>query len=423
MADARIDRIRAQARALGVDAVVLTNPYDVLYASGYNSILERWWLQEPVSGVVVPTDPARPVMLVIPEANVALLAVMAERGTPDRAEEIRPFELLNFCEVGRAEDPHYRPGAIAEAALGIFRERVRGASQPDLIEALRLALRDHGLAAGSIAFDDLRVARYLTRGSDRLACSVEDALDLMIRARVVKTAEELAVFRRIGAKADLAVQGAAERLRPGITWDEFQCEVADLMTRAGLNPVDEGALLFGGAFAGEFIPELFRTRHDRPLETGQIVILETLGTCEDFWIDINRTAVIGEPKPEYQRLHDIVRDAYLMMIDAMRPGVSTGVLGRIGLEHLREKGVSAPEKLLVMAHGVGHMPVELPIPFPANGIAGARGFTLEEGMVVSVDCLYFGSQYGPCHMENVYIIGDGGAECTYQTPLELLGPR
>ncbi len=182
-------------------------------------------------------------------------------------------------------------------------------------------------------------------------------------------------------------------------------------------------MLFGGAFSGEFIPELFRTRHDRPLQEGQIVILETLGTCEDYWIDINRTAVIGTPSREYQRLHDTVREGYLKMISAIRPGIPTADLGAIGLQHLREQGVSAPEKLLVMTHGVGHMPVELPIPYPANGLAGARGFTLEENMVVSVDCLYFGSEHGPCHMENVYIVTADGAECTYQTPLELMGPR
>lgn len=421
--DARIARMREQAASRNLEALILSNPYDVLYASGYNSILERWWLQEPVSAVVVPTDTAKPVMLVIPEANIGLLAVMAERGRPDRVDEIRSFELLNFCEVARAADPHYRPGAIAQAVVEIHGERVRGTSQPDLIAALKLALRDHGLQTGRIGFDDLRVGRYVERDPDGLAIEVEDALDAMLLARIVKTPDELEAFRRIGKKADYAVRTAADSLRPGITWDQFQHDVADKMVRAGITPVDEGAMLFGGAFSGEFIPELFRTRHDRPLQEGQIVILETLGTCEDYWIDINRTAVIGTPSREYQRLHDTVREGYLKMISAIRPGIPTADLGAIGLQHLREQGVSAPEKLLVMTHGVGHMPVELPIPYPANGLAGARGFTLEENMVVSVDCLYFGSEHGPCHMENVYIVTADGAECTYQTPLELMGPR
>ena len=53
------------------------------------------------------------------------------------------------------------------------------------------------------------------------------------------------------------------------------------------------ACSFGGAFRGEFIPELFRTRHNRALEKGQVVIIEVLGKYGDFWFDLNRSATIG----------------------------------------------------------------------------------------------------------------------------------
>ena len=82
-----------------------------------------------------------------------------------------------------------------------------------------------------------------------------------------------------------------------------------------------------------------------------------------------------------------------------------------------------PPSLPAVAHGVGHMPVEIPVPYPSLGLRGARGFDLEEGMVISLDCLYFGAELGPCHMENVFIINAGGAESTYATPLEIMGPR
>ena len=129
-------------------------------------------------------------------------------------------------------------------------------------------------------------------------------LRLFLRARLFKTPEELHVFRAIGPMADQVIQAAADRLAPGLNWNELQADVADMMTRLGIIPVDEGAMLFGGSFAGDFIPELFRTRHDRPLAEGQILILETLGIAEGFWIDINRTAVIGQPTREYQHQHD-----------------------------------------------------------------------------------------------------------------------
>lgn len=407
----------------GLDAVVLTNQYDVLYATGYTSLLERWNLQEPVAAAIVPLDPRRPVILAIPEANIAALALMEEAGKPDRAAEVRVFDLLTFCDMARQADPWARRSVLAEVATEMYTRRVRGRCEPDIIACLAAALSEHGLRQANIGFDDLRVGMALRRDSRLAAIAVEDALDLMIRARSVKSADELAAFRRLGPVGDRCVEFAASLLRPGITWTELQRQVAAFMVSIDVLPLDEGALLFGGTFAGEFIPELFRTRSDRPLEKGQIVILETLGQMEGFWIDINRTAYIGHPPAEYLQMHDAIRAAFLKAAEHMKVGNHTGECTRIAYEHIKTAGVPAPEKLLTLAHGIGLTPVEMPVGFPSYGLKGAQGFVIEENMVISLDCLYFGGKYGPCHMENVYIIEKAGPVPTYRAPLEILGPR
>ncbi len=423
MTDGRIARIRAQLERENWDAIVLTNTHDVVYATGYSSIMEYWTLQEPICAAIVARDPSIPVVLVLPEANIALLAVSARSGQPDRAEELRLTELLTFCEMARAHDPDARPSALGQAAMEIFGSRVRGKTRPNLVEGVTDALADHGLGSAKVAFDDLRVWLWVQRDKRFASYAPLDGIDAMVRARSVKTPEELVAVRRTGPKADAAIQFAASQVRPGLNWTEFTLSVASFMASQGITPVDEGTMLFGGSFDGEFIPELFRTRHDRPLGQGQIVILETLGKTEGFWIDINRTAVIGKPTPEYQALHDTVRDCYLTLLDSMKPGFHTGKLPAMAHEYVRGKGVPAAEKMLVFAHGVGMMPVESPVAGPSMGTVGARGFELEENMVVSVDCLFFGAKLGPCHMENVFIIGKDGPESLYKTPLELCGPR
>ena len=407
----------------GLEAVVLTNQYDVLYATGYTSLLERWNLQEPLAAAIVPLDPKRPVILAIPEANIAMLSVMQESGKPDRADEIRVFELLTFCEMARQADPWARRSAIADAAMQLYTERVRGRSEPDLIACLSATLAEHGLHKAAIGFDDLRVGFALRKDPRLTGIVVEDALDLMIRARSVKSPDEIAAFRRLGPVGDRCVKFAASLVKPGITWTNLQRELAAFMVSIDVMPLDEGVLLFGGAFGGEFIPELFRTRSDKPLEKGQIVILETLGQMEGFWIDINRTAYIGNPPAEYLRMHDAIRDAFLKAADHMKVGNHTGECTRIAYEHAKAAGVPAPEKLLTFAHGIGLTPVEMPVGFPSLGLRGAKGFVIEENMVISLDCLYFGGKYGPCHMENVYIIEKAGPVPTYRAPLEVFGSR
>lgn len=423
MSDFRIERIRAGLAAANLDAAVLTNQYDVLYATGYTSVLERWNLQEPLCAAIVARDPKIPVILAIPQANIAALPILAEAGTPDRAEEIRVFELLTFCEMARQPDPYAKPRAIVEAAGAMYAARVKGESEEDLMACLVCTLAEHGLGTARLAFDDLRIGLTLKRQPRLAGIGVEDALDLMIRARSVKAPAEIATFRRIAPLADACVMYAASCLEPGVVWTDVQRKIGAFMCAHDIAPLDEGVMLFGGAFSGEFIPELFRTRYDRPLARDQIVILEMLGQKDGYWIDINRTAYIGNPPPDYVRMHDHIRDAFLKAAEHLRPGNHTGECTRIAYEHVKAAGVPVPEKLLTFAHGIGLTPVEMPVGFPANGARGARGFPIEEGMVISLDCLYFGAKLGPCHMENIYIVEKNGAVPTYAAPLEILGPR
>ena len=217
----RIARIRAELERQSWDAIVLTNTHDVVYATGYSSIMEYWTQQEPICAAIIARDPSVPVTLVLPEANIALLAVSADSGQPDRAEELRLTELLTFCEMARAKDPDARPGAIAEAAGEIFRSRVRGKTRGNLVEGILDALADHGLAGKRIAFDDLRVWLWVQRDKRFSGLSPLDGVDAMIRARSIKTPQELAAVRRTGPKADAAIQFAAAQLAEGLTWTDL----------------------------------------------------------------------------------------------------------------------------------------------------------------------------------------------------------
>lgn len=404
--------------AEGLDAVVLSHPHDVRYATGYYSILERWTQMEAFAAAIVFADPDKPTILAVPEANLGVLAVLRNQGEACDFDEIRTFDMLNFCEVSRYVDPDFRGSRLVDDA-GALARFISGACQPDIIAALGKAMAEHGLSGKMIGFDEHRVSAHT---APIVPHAYSDALDFMMRVRVVKTPEELARYRKVGQMADRVIAHAGSLLHEGVHWNEVQAGLCDFMVRNGVIPVDEGAMLFGGSYdADDFIPDLFRTSGNRRLRSGDIVILETQGVLDGFWIDINRTAVIGKPTPDYQRLHDILRDAFLMMRDRLRPGVSTASLPAIGYDHLKSKGIPAPEKLLVVAHGIGLMPLELPLAYPAAGLAGVKqGFVMEEDMLISLDSLFFGAKLGPCHMENVYAVTAGAPEPMYATALELI---
>ena len=111
---------------------------------------------------------------------------------------------------------------------------------------------------------------------------------------------------------------------------------------------------------------------------------------------------------------------YTTLVERLKPGANTAQICRI--DNIPEtKRLGAPDKLLVVAHSVGHVPLESPVAYPGTGWHAARdGFDVKPGMAISIDCLYFGSELGPSHMENVFIVTETGSYSLYQTPLDLI---
>ena len=274
MTDPRIDRIRAELEREGWDAIVLTNTHDVVYATGYSSIMEYWTLQEPICAAIVARDPSIPVTLVMPEANIALLAVAAAAGEPDRAEELRLTELLTFCRW-RARPTRTRSRAAAPQGYGDLRGARPRQDTPEPRRGPHRCTDRPRARARRVAFDDLRVWLWVQKDARFASYAPIDGVDAMVRARSVKTPSEA------GGRAPHWTQGRRCHPVRGIATagrahgTDLTLSVAGFMAANGITPVDEGTMLFGGAYDGEFIPELFRTRYDRPFEHGQIVILET----------------------------------------------------------------------------------------------------------------------------------------------------
>ena len=412
----KIGRIRAQLASEGAAGAVLSTPDNVFYATGFSSVMDGWHLVEPIAAVFVPTASASPVVLILPEASVISPIVSERGGHPVHFDRLATFDMLNFCETARAEDAHLALPEDLLAELGGVMELVEGQCEPDIIQTIAASLTRHVAQDEQILFDDLRVAARvgaLTRQASG------DALDVMFSARAVKTDDELDTLRESGQIADAIMAYTISQLGVGKSWGEVEKQVAHFMIDHDVDPLPGSPMLFGGAYDLVFRPDLFRTPVSRPFEGGEIAILETQGRYKNFWIDINRTAHIGPATPAYRDQFNAVRDIFDTISTRLTPGVNTAEICAFH-EIPAAQRLDPPEKLLVVAHSLGLVPLESPVKYPGTGLHGAKeGFTVEQGMVISIDCLYFGSGLGPSHMENVFIVNESGTEPLYSFPLDL----
>ena len=412
----KIGRIRAQLASEGAAGAVLSTPDNIFYATGFSSVMDGWHLVDPIAAVFVPTDTASPVVLILPEASVISPIVSKRGGHPVNFDRLATFDMLNFCETARAEDAHLALPEDLLAELGGVMELVEGQCEPDIIQTIAASLTRHVAQDEQILFDDLRVAARvgaLTRQASG------DALDVMFSARAVKTDDELDTLRESGQIADAIMAYTISQLGVGKSWGEVEKQVAHFMIDHDVDPLPGSPMLFGGAYDLVFRPDLFRTPVSRPFEGGEIAILETQGRYKNFWIDINRTAHIGPATPAYRDQFNAVRDIFDTISTRLTPGVNTAEICAFH-EIPAAQRLDPPEKLLVVAHSLGLVPLESPVKYPGTGLHGAKeGFTVEQGMVISIDCLYFGSGLGPSHMENVFIVNESGTEPLYRFPLDL----
>ena len=416
MSSDAIARIRGALAGTDAAGALLSTQDNVFYASAFASVMDGWHLMEPIAAVFVPTDSELPVVLILPEASIISVIVSQRGGYPVHYDRLATFDMLNFCETARAEDAHLALPEDLLAELGPVMEQVEGQCEQDIIQTIAATLARHLSPDDRVLFDDLRVAARVHSVSHQ---QTGDALEVMLGARAVKTPAELATLRESGRIADEIMAYTVSQLGVGKSWSEVEKAVAHFMIDHDVDPLPGSPMLFGGAYDLVFRPDLFRTPVSRPFAGGEIAILETQGRYKNFWIDINRTAHIGPASQAYKEQYAAVRETFEVISARLKPGANTA-------EICDFRGIPAaakldpPEKLLVVAHSVGLVPLESPVPYPGTGLHGAKeGFIAEEGMVISIDCLYFGSKLGPSHMENVFIVTENGAEPLYQFPLDL----
>jgi len=151
-------------------------------------------------------------------------------------------------------------------------------------------------------------------------CRLEDASDLVSRARVIKSPAEMGYVRKAAALADAALDEANRLAAPGA----FEGDILAAM---------QGAIIKGGGddSANEFI---IGSGHDallcryftgrRRLDRTDQLTLEFAGVYRHYHAALMRTICIGEPPPRQREMHKVSVDALDACKAALRPGRPIG---------------------------------------------------------------------------------------------------
>jgi Xaa-Pro aminopeptidase len=354
----RQDVIARQARAMrdaGLDAVVSISPENFAYVTGFLS----------------PTQPLmrwrHAMALVTADGAVALVAVDMEASTI------------------RAKSP-------PNAEIAVWRE-----FEFDAMAVLADLLRKHGLAAARIGIE----MDYLPAGDFAMLrealpqARFAPAQALLARLREIKTPGEIDVLRRLSRIADQAIAEAYRAVHAGSS----EMDLAAALTRGVYaHGAEYFKLMIVATGERSVFPNVGPT--DRVLRRGDVCRVEIFPIIGGYHAGVCRTAAVGAPPPEAERIWTNLTACKHLLLDAIKPGASSRSIYRLYLDKVGELGLPP---ISFIGHGIGlHLHED-----PYLGPTADR--SLEAGMVLGIEPLIYqsGFGFGMQNKDMVLVTSDG----------------
>jgi Xaa-Pro aminopeptidase len=229
-----------------------------------------------------------------------------------------------------------------------------------------------------------------------------DALFVLERQRLKKSADELAKLKVASDAVLASMQAVMAASAPGVT----KADVVEALRREETNRglTFEYCLITCGT-------SLNRAPSEQKWQKGDIMSIDSGGNYHGYIGDICRMAIQGEPDAE---LNDLLAEIESIQRAAMKP-VRAGVLGReiyAAAKPLVEKS-RHHNHMEFLAHGMGLVSHEAPrltdrgpVPYPASD----ADIPLEAGEVVSVETTLLHPSRGFIKLEDTMVVTDAGHE-------------
>jgi Xaa-Pro aminopeptidase len=352
----RVERLRAALHAQNLDAILVTNPENRRYLSGFTGHDSG---ADSAGALVVTGD--------------AVTLITDGRYTEQAAAECPGLRVVK-------RDGQFAPAAaavIAEADIGRL-----GFEATHVTVALR---------------DDLDAALAEKVGQGRV--SLVATRNLIEPLRAVKDADEIAAIERAVAITDETFTYLCGYLRPGLTEREVAHEIERYMREKGADGIAFSPIVASGPNAA--LPHAVPTA--REIQLGEPITIDMGARYNGYCADMTRTVCLGEPGADAQAIYDAVLRAQEACEAELAPGMSGKAADAAAREVLEAAGYG--EQFL---HSTGHgLGLEIHED-PRLSKHAAEEQKLEPGMAITIEPGVYIAGWGGVRIEDTAIVTEDG---------------
>lgn len=292
----RAERVRAEMRARGLDALLLFAPESQYWLTGFDSFGFAFFqcLVFGADGTLVLMTRAPDLRQAQHTSMIRDIRVWVDRRGATPALQLR--DLLDDLD-------------LLGSKIGVETDT-------------------HGLTAA--------MGRQLDDAL-RTFADVSDASDLVPRLRLIKSEAEIAFVRKAAQLADAALEAGLERIRPGADEGEILAAMQGAVLAAGGDYPANPFIIGSGRDA-----LLCRSKSGRRrLAERDQITLEFAGVWRNYHAALMRTVIVGEPTSRHRALHDAAAEALAAAEEAMRPGCTFGDVFEAHRKVLDSRGLTA----------------------------------------------------------------------------------
>lgn len=295
----------------------------------------------------------------------------------------------------------------AEAALEGGGWRFITAAQSETLWRLDKLLEKHGTKKLGIEKEYVTIDR-MESYEESWFLSYAYVDDLFKQLRSVKSKGELARMRRGARLTQEAFEHLLTLIRPGVSEFDLLAELQYFLTKRGA-ALSFAPIIAGGEHAS--VPHAAVT--GRKLQPGDLLTMDFGCVVDGMCTDFTRTVAISGVDEDLQMIYNIVKEANLAALAAVRAGMACSELDVAARSVIEQAGYGQ-----FFTHGTGHgVGVDI---HERPRISAYSTEVLEDSMVVTVEPGIYLPGRGGVRIEDMIVVTEEGHENFYTATKDLI---
>ncbi|MBS6194599.1 MAG: aminopeptidase P family protein [Clostridiales bacterium] len=351
-------RVREILKELHLDALVITDPYNMRYISSFRG--------------------GEGILYISEEQKV----LITDSRYTEQAEQESDFTVVE-------ENSGHKRTVILKECM----------EKENKAEGFRMGYEDESLLCAD--FDKLReslpVEGWVPMGGR------VDAL------RRLKSEEELAWLERAEEIGDRAFEKILKILKPGMTELEVAAELEYLMKKEGAEDLSFNSIVASGLNSS--MPHAIPG--EKKLEEGDFITMDFGCKYKGYCSDMTRTVVLGKASEKQKEIYETVLKAQLAALDALKAGVTGQSVDKAARDIITEAGYGD-----CFGHGLGH---SVGLFIHENPRLSPNDDTvLQPGMIETVEPGIYVPGFGGVRIEDMVVVTEDGYRNFTHSPKELI---